>query len=94
MKNHLIATQLEVDTIPSTDQHMSSVAIACQKYKESLEKEKDLNKKKDLNNENKKLINEIGVVIQKYERLHKLYENLDAKFVFSRKIAEEKRDMS
>ena len=42
MRNHLIATQLGFDTIRSTDQHMSSVAIACQKYKESLEKEKNV----------------------------------------------------
>ena len=60
---------------------MRSVALARQKYKESLENKKNDREEEICSNEKKKITKEIAVVTQKYEQLQKLYQTLESEFV-------------
>ena len=94
MKDHLLSNQQETDTLPITNQLIRSVTTACQKYKESLEEERKRRKEDDLTKERKKGTDKITVLVQRHEKLQKLHENLDAKFVSLMKQAEDKNDMT
>ena len=93
MKDHLLSNWQEAHTVPITNQLIRSVAKACQKYKESLEEERKRKKEDDLTKE-KKVTDEITVLVQQREKLQKLHENLDAEFVSLMKQAEDKNDMT
>ena len=70
-----------------------SVATACQKYKESLEEQRKHKKEDDFTKE-KKVTDEITVLVKRCEKLQKLHENLDAEFVSFMKQAEDNNDMT
>ena len=93
VKDHLLSNWQEAHTVPITNQLIRSVAKACQKYKESLEEERKRKKEDDLTKE-KKVTDEITVLVQQREKLQKLHENLDAEFVSLMKQAEDKNDMT
>ena len=70
--------------IPITNQLMRSVALARQKYNESLESKENHKEKENCSTD----------VTQKYEQFQKLYETLDSEFVSAIKIAEEKNNLT
>ena len=94
VRDHLILNQLKPHTVPITNQIMRSVALARQKYNESLENKKNDREKENCSNEKKKITEEIAVVTQKYEQFQKLYQTLDSEFVSAIKLEEEKNDMT
>ena len=63
---------------------MRSVALARQKYNESLESKENHKEKENCSTD----------VTQKYEQFQKLYETLDSEFVSAIKIAEEKNNLT
>ena len=94
VRDHLTSNQLKPHTVPVTNQLIRSVALARQKYNESLENEKNDRKKENCSNKKKNITEEIAVVTQKFKQFQKLYETLDSEFLSTIKLAEEKNDMT